>query len=369
MPSAAVPGCPAGAVGTLRKAARLALTTLLALGVGLPFAAGTAIAAASDVTVRLTADEGQDPYAIGARVDVRVRIDCSGASACGPVEVVIGFDQWLAFESSSVVHDRLTDPGHYPDVVAVVSPDRPSFTIGTTEPIAPGRSVTIPISARGKGIPDHGPVSIDATASTAKTTSRASLRLLLAAGTVPTPALSNLILGSAPSSIGAARGTTANLKLLVANTGDAPVAAGWRVTVLVPRGVRLLSLSGSGLRCSAATCTADSGLAPGATAAPVLAVVRVDGRVAAKARLVAYVRPAGGDVAESSALGKTPLVTTNSRTTATDNDTMVVFSRDRDSDRLPYTGGREVRGILALGLLLVAVGGGLLAPRWRRAAN
>lgn len=301
-------------------------------------------------------------------MDVRVRVACSGASACGPVDLVVVLDASLAFESYSVVNDRLTDPSHYPDVTADVTSERASFTIGAAEPMAAGSSVAIPLSARGKAIPDDGLLAVEATATTAGGSSRASLRLAVAEGKVPAPALSNLTLRATPSSISAARGTP-SVRFVVANEGDAPVAAGWRVTVLVPAGVRIASLSSPGLHCSGATCTAADGLAPGSTAPALTAVLRVNGRVPAKAQVVAYVRPATGNVGESVPIGTTPLVTTNARTSATDNDAMVVFSRDRNSDRLPYTGGREMRGLLALGLLLVSVGGGLLAPRWRRAAN
>jgi LPXTG-motif cell wall-anchored protein len=367
MLSAAVRALRAGAAGAIRPVVWL-FALLFVLCCQFSATAGPALAAGRGVAVQLTADEGQDPYRPGARVDVRVRLECSRASACGPVELVVAFDRSLAFESYSVVNDRLTDPNHYPDVTADVAPERTSFTIGTTEPMAAGSSVVIPISARGKAIPDDGLLAVEVAATTADGSSRASLRLAVAEGRAPVSALSNLTLRASPSSISPARGTP-TVRFVVANDGDAPVAAGWRVTVLVPAGVRIASLSGSGLRCSGATCTAADGLAPGGTAPALTAVLRVNGPVPAKARVVAYVRPATGDVAERVAAGKAPLVTTNARTSDTDNDAMVVFSPDGNSDRLPYTGGREVRGILTLGLLLVAVGGGLLTPRWRRAAN
>jgi hypothetical protein len=365
---AALRARPARAAAVLRRATCL-LAALSGLLCSVSLTAGPAIAAGPGVTVQLTADEGQDPYGVGARVDVRARVRCPGTSACGPVELVVTSDRSLAFDSYSVVNDQRADPNHYPDVAAVLTPERASFTIGATEPIAAGGSVVIPLSARGRAVPEDGLAGIKATAATANASGSASLWLSLVVGKAPAPALGNLTLTASPSSVRAAAGATASVRLVVANTGDAPVAAGWRVTVLVPDRVRLLSLSGPGQHCSGATCAAAAALAPGGTSAPLTAVIRVDGRLASRAYVVAYVRPAAGDVAESIPLGKVPLVTTNASASATDNDAMVGLNRSSDSDRLPYTGGRDARGILALGLLLVTVGGGLLSPWWRRAAN
>lgn len=352
---------PAGAA--LRAACLVGLLGLA--GWGFP---STAVAADHSVTVQLTADAGQDSYQVGARVDLRVRLGCDGAMPCGPVKLVVDFDQNLAFESYSVAGDRLTDPNHYPDVTAVDAPGQVSFTVGATDPIPGGSYVELPISARGNAIPADGLLSVSATATLGAITRSASLKLAVADGQPPVPALTNLTLRAEPASVAVSLGRTARIRLSAASTGDVAAKPGWSVVVLVPGHVRLVSLTGPGQRCSGNVCTARAGLSPGEVSA-LTAVVGVDGHVQADARVVAYVRPAEGDVAESVPLGRVPLVTTKAPSTRTDNDAMVRLGIGRNSDRLADTGGRDARGLLTLGLLLVSVGGGLLAPRWRRAAN
>ena len=107
---------------------------------------------------------------------------------------------------------------------------------------------------------------------------------------------------------------------------DGPVAAltGWSVTDVLPAGTTLVSISGDGYTCDAATdptkpvCVAGAGLGAGADGAVITVVTKVS-IDSGSLKNVAYVSPAQGDVTETNPL-VVPTLTTDTSTSATDND-------------------------------------------------
>ncbi len=108
------------------------------------------------------------------------------------------------------------------------------------------------------------------------------------------------------------------------NDGPVAAAAGWSVTDVLPAGMTLVSISGDGYTCDAATdptkpvCVAGSGVGAGSDGSLITVVTRV---TVANGSLknVAYVSPAAGDVPETNPL-VVPTLTTDTATSATDND-------------------------------------------------
>ena len=117
-------------------------------------------------------------------------------------------------------------------------------------------------------------------------------------------------------------GGTLTFALTPRNLGTVGALAGWSVTEVLPEGLQLVSMSGPGYVCDlgTATCTATYVLLPGAEAAPVIVTATlVSGQ---PQRNVAYVAPASGDVAETSAL-EVPGAGADTAVTETDNDASV----------------------------------------------
>jgi uncharacterized repeat protein (TIGR01451 family)/LPXTG-motif cell wall-anchored protein len=164
-------------------------------------------------------------------------------------------------------------------------------------------------------------------------------------------------------------GDTVRYRLVATNSGTTAALAGWQVRVVLPKKLTLVSLQGSGFDCVRATCTATGPLAAGGTSAPITLTARVASGAAGELSVVAYVRPADGDVAESVPLGTAPGASTDTDATVTDNDDRAVIDIDDSSDSLADTGSRGVWTELTLGAFLVAAGGGLLLTRRRRAAS
>ncbi|MCA0295328.1 MAG: DUF11 domain-containing protein [Actinobacteria bacterium] len=114
-------------------------------------------------------------------------------------------------------------------------------------------------------------------------------------------------------------GGTVTYQLVPSNDGPAFALAGWSVTDVLPTGLTLVSMTGTGYTCSGATCTADAALAAGASGAPITLVATINGDFVGSAHNVAYVSPAAGDVVETNPL-VVPNTGTTTDTTDTDND-------------------------------------------------
>jgi uncharacterized repeat protein (TIGR01451 family) len=171
--------------------------------------------------------------------------------------------------------------------------------------------------------------------------------------------------------LGAAKvspGDELRYQLRVANPGKSAALAHWQVSVVLPKQLALVSLTGEGLTCTASTCIADDALAAGASVAVTL-TARVAEGATGGLWAVAYVRPVATDVAEALPLEAAPVASTKTEATASDNDARTLVEVKAASAALASTGVNGVGTELALGALLVAVGGGLLLARRSRAAN
>lgn len=113
---------------------------------------------------------------------------------------------------------------------------------------------------------------------------------------------------------------------------DGPMAAlpGWSVTDLLPAGLTLVSMSGSGYTCdttaapTAPVCTAAAGLAPGADGSSITVKAELSSTFTGTAHNVAWIAPSPKDVVETNPLLVTgellPTGVTDTSKTRTDND-------------------------------------------------
>lgn len=115
-------------------------------------------------------------------------------------------------------------------------------------------------------------------------------------------------------------GATVTYTLTPKNLGPGDAKGGWSVTEVVPNGLTLVSMSGTGYSCTGATCTNAAGLAAGASAAPITVTAKITATTAVVLRNVAYVSPASGEVPETNPLGTPPAPGTDTSTTPTNND-------------------------------------------------
>jgi len=115
-------------------------------------------------------------------------------------------------------------------------------------------------------------------------------------------------------------GSTVTYTLTPHNDGPAAALAGWSVTDLLPTGLSLVSMTGTGYTCTGNVCVAGDMLAP-ATDGPVITVTAtVNAGFTGTVNNLAYITPAGPDVPETNPLGPVPTPGTNPATTPTDND-------------------------------------------------
>ncbi|MGL5809675.1 MAG: SdrD B-like domain-containing protein [Nocardioides sp.] len=110
------------------------------------------------------------------------------------------------------------------------------------------------------------------------------------------------------------------------NDGPVDALPGWSVTDLLPAGLELVSMSGTGYTCAAGVCTADAALAAGEDGAPVTVVAKIVASQPGRLRNVAYVSPAGDDSEETNPLGSAPGLDTDTSATPTDNDDQTSLS-------------------------------------------
>ena len=131
----------------------------------------------------------------------------------------------------------------------------------------------------------------------------------------------NLKLSKSLASAGPFRdGGTVRFELTPSNTGPSTALAGWSVTDLLPTGLTLVSMTGDGYTCTADTCTAGSALAAGASGKAITVEATISATFSGTAHNVAYVTPAASDGAETNPLVKPTRDTTDTASTATDND-------------------------------------------------
>lgn len=328
---------------------------------------GNAYSANTSIAIQLSADPDQADFQVGSRVDFRAKITCLATAGCGTATVVIETGTNLGYESNSVVRDPLADPTSYAEVAVLRQGTRITFTIGSVAaPFSSGEWVELPISARVIAVPVSSQVRVHGTAAVLGDT--ASDQLMI---TSPVSGKAyNLVLTQkriGPSQV--KPGSTVRFGLVVSNSGESAALAGWRVTTLLPDGLKLVTAKGKGFRCTSRTCTSTKPLAGGASASAITLTAKV--RASANGQLwnVSYVRPAAGDGAESVPLGALPTTATRTDTSATDNDDRAGVRVSRVVRALADTGAGGVIPALTLGSLLVAAGGGLLHSRRGRVAN
>jgi uncharacterized repeat protein (TIGR01451 family) len=114
-------------------------------------------------------------------------------------------------------------------------------------------------------------------------------------------------------------GDTVKFLLTPHNNGPGNAIAGWSVTDVLPPGLTLTSMTGTGYSCTLAVCTATAGLASGADGAPITVTATINAGFTGIAHNVAYISPAPGEATETNPL-VVPTTATNTSTTATNND-------------------------------------------------
>ena len=156
-------------------------------------------------------------------------------------------------------------------------------------------------------------------------------------------------------------GDTVTFVLTPHNDGPTDALAGWSVTEVVPDGLTLVSMTGTGYVCSGVTCVADGVLAAGADGNPITVTFTASGT--GNARNIAYVDKNPQDVPEDNPLGPNPpSKDTDTTTTPTDNDSEAAVTV---TPRLPDT-GTDVVPFLVFAFGLMAAGAFLLAATRRR---
>ncbi len=103
------------------------------------------------------------------------------------------------------------------------------------------------------------------------------------------------------------------------NDGPVNALAGWSVTDVLPAGLELVSMAGTGYTCVANVCTADAQLAAGEDGEPITVVAKIVAATPGRLHNVAYVSPDTDDVAETNPLA-IPTTDTDTGLTDTDND-------------------------------------------------
>lgn len=142
-------------------------------------------------------------------------------------------------------------------------------------------------------------------------------------------------------------GTEVTWTLTPNNEGSTAAQAGWSVTDVLPAGLEIVSMAGTGYTCDIATtpaspvCTASAGLAAGATGEPITVVTKVaTGWTGSSFHNVAYVDKAPNDTTETNPL-VTPTTTTDTSTTNTDNDAQASINVVSVGDYVWYDVNRD----------------------------
>ena len=120
-------------------------------------------------------------------------------------------------------------------------------------------------------------------------------------------------------------GSTVTFALAPHNDGPVDALAGWSVTDILPAGLTLVSMTGTGYTCTGATCVGDSVLAAGADGGVITVTATVDAGFVGSLHNVAYVSPSSKDTVETNPL-VVPSTTTDTSTTGTDNDAQATVS-------------------------------------------
>ncbi len=121
-------------------------------------------------------------------------------------------------------------------------------------------------------------------------------------------------------------GQTVTYTLTPHNDGPVAALAGWSVTDVLPTGLTLVSMTGTGYDCTTTPgkCVAAGSLAANTDGPLITVTATIDASFTGTAKNVAYVSPAATDGPETNPL-VVPTLTTNTSTTPTDNDAEAVL--------------------------------------------
>ena len=114
-------------------------------------------------------------------------------------------------------------------------------------------------------------------------------------------------------------GSTVTFTLTPRNNGPAGALAGWSVTEVLPNGLTLVSMAGSGYTCAAATCVSSAPLAAGGDGPPITVTATVAKAFVGSLHNVAYISPLAAEVTEANSL-VVPTTATDTSSTTTNND-------------------------------------------------
>ena len=160
-------------------------------------------------------------------------------------------------------------------------------------------------------------------------------------------------------------GSRVTFELVPSNIGPADALPGWSVTDVLPDGLTLVSMSGSGYTCTGATCVAVAGLAAGMAGPTITVVATVDATATGQLRNVAYISPSADEVAEGNPL-VVPTNQTDTSSSPTNNDAeAVIVVAAPVTTGLPATGA-ESSAVIGFGALLLLLGAGLTYTTRRR---
>ncbi len=168
--------------------------------------------------------------------------------------------------------------------------------------------------------------------------------------------LSKSLLSSGPF----VAGTATTFVLTPHNNGPVDALPGWSVTEVVPDGLRLVSMTGTGYSCDGVTCTAIAGLASGADGPVITVVATIASALPGSLHNVAFISPGPGEVNETNPL-VVPTTSTDTSATPTDNDAQASLTIVSAIESLPTTGTASIVELalaawfLAAGSLMVTV--------------
>ena len=114
---------------------------------------------------------------------------------------------------------------------------------------------------------------------------------------------------------------TVQFELRPHNNGPAVAVGGWSVTDILPAGLTLVSMTGTGYTCDTATsvCVNAASLASGADGAPITVTATIDNNFVGQIKNVTYISPSPDEIVETIPL-VVPTITTNTVTSPTNND-------------------------------------------------
>jgi uncharacterized repeat protein (TIGR01451 family)/LPXTG-motif cell wall-anchored protein len=163
-------------------------------------------------------------------------------------------------------------------------------------------------------------------------------------------------------------GDTVTYSLVPHNDGPVDALAGWSISEVLPAGLTLTDLSGTGYTCSvaSATCISTAVLPANADGPAVTVTATVKAGFTGEARNIAYVAPSPDDEDETNPL-VIPDTDTDTTASPTDNDAEAPVTVTEE--RLAHTGADGLQQFALIGGLLFALGALVLLTNRRRSRS